>query len=609
MSQEPQIEFRVYEGPNLIVPHAAVIGEFVSPFSKPLSATRATRRLSRLLPANLVQGITLPPEHITFDLVVAELTNALLRLAGPCELQAELQQTSAGCGRVITGFYNSYSATEVCRLALRIAGAVFAPASKVTLNKKAAASMIDQAERMMRTLHPGPIAQILMRLARARGIPVYPACPGSMIWQYGQGSAGWLFIETASHRDSAVGAKLAANKVYSNQLITRLGLPGTEQRTARTSEALAPIAEQLGFPLVLKPVDKAKGLGVRADITTIDELRDAYEAARPHSSSGVIVEQQIPGDDYRLAVIGGKLKWAVRRSPPQVIGNGKNTLTELIDIENNNRSDADVAAGFVSRLKIDADMLAIIAKQGLTVEDRPAPGQSIRLRSIANVTTGGTITHCLADVHPDNREMAEAIARSFRMDVAGIDFMTTDISKSWREVPGAVIEVNAMPEISSDERGAFLLEDKFPPGQNGRIPSVVLIDADDEMFGRACSVVETLVKCVGQTDSNRTQLAGRPRCNSGDTLAARVLALVLDVSCEALVISTNLDQIEEYGLPLDRCDLALIGELSSMSPALRRLIESRSRKVISGVSCENFDRIAMPSITSVVNLRHQRSSW
>jgi len=87
MSQEPQIKFHVYEGPNLIVPHASVVGEFISPFSKPLSATRATRRLSRLLPANLVQSITLPAKDITFELVVVELTNALLHLAGPCELQ------------------------------------------------------------------------------------------------------------------------------------------------------------------------------------------------------------------------------------------------------------------------------------------------------------------------------------------------------------------------------------------------------------------------------------------------------------------------------------------------------------------------------------------
>jgi len=596
MTQKPRLDIRIYAGPSLLAPFAAVVADFACPFPSPLPAARLERLLTELLPTELRQHIKIPSGGTAFEDLVALLTNALHDLVGSCDLPLELKYTDTGTARLILGYYDAQAALRACGSAVQIAHAVFATDAGGPDHKKDVAAAIQPAVLEMIMRQPDFIARALMRTARARGIPVYAVSPGSRIWRYGQGLAGWNFFEAANHRDSYPGSRLVRDKVLSNQLVRRLGLPGVEHGIASSPEAAVRIAGHLGFPVVVKPIDRSKGQGVSANITTVDELRAAFAKASPLSDRGVIVERHVLGDDHRLAVFGGKLKWAIRRLPPQVFGNGENTIAELIDLENEKRSDADVAAGFVSRLVIDTDMLTNLAKQGLSVEDRPAIGHSIALRSNSNTATGGTISDCTASVHPDNRELAETIARSFHLDALGIDFITTDIAKSWRELTGAVIEINSTPGFSSDDRADIVLADKFPPGVDGRLPSIVLIGEDLGIIERVTGAVEAHINRVGQTDGAVTSLAGRPRCGDTDTLPARVLALLLDASCEALVIGATPQEIERHGFPLDRCDLALIVEPVSISADLRTLIDKCAREIIADVSSHNFDQSALPSI-------------
>lgn len=116
------------------------------------------------------------------------------------------------------------------------------------------------------------------------------------------------------------------------------------------------------------------------------------------------------------------------------------------------------------------------------------------MRSIANTGTGGTVADCTALIHPDNREMAEGIARGFRLDAVGIDFMTTDIGKSWRESPCAVIEVNTTPGFSSDVRAELVMRGRFPDGDDGRIPCIVAVEDGHAGGGLPALVQELLAR-------------------------------------------------------------------------------------------------------------------
>lgn len=608
----PQPQFRVYDGPSLLAPFAAVVAEFSSPFSSRLATARVASLLGDTVPRELAEIVALPLGQVTFEHLVALLTKALQDLAGPCGLPAEVQNTDAGSARVVAGFYDPVAAMQACHTALLIAHAVFTRGATdadveatATIRRDEASAAIHQTANVMRIRQPGSLTRSVIRAAHKRDIPVYAVSPGSGQWRYGQGSSGCIFVGAGNQRDSSIGKVLADNKFLSNQYIIRLGLPGVKHGLADTPEAAVHIAQQIGFPLVVKPIGGIKGRGISTNITNAGELPAAFAKAST-ISRGVLVERHVSGDDHRLAVFGGKLKWVVRRSPPRVVGNGDMTIAELIDLENRDRSDADVAAGFVKRLAIDDEMVAVLAKQGLTVDDRPAVGRSIDLRSVANTAAGGTIVDCTENVHPDNREMAETIARGFQLDALGIDFICTDIARSWREGDCAVIEVNSRPGFSSDSRAEVILADKFPPGDDGRLPSIVLIGADLALIERVTASVEALVKRVGQTDSTATLLAGQQRCRATDPLPARVLALLLDASCEALVIGTTPHEIERHGFPLDRCDLALIVDSASISTALRKLIDACANEVIAGVSNQNFDRSILASIASKVAENIQR---
>ena len=71
--------------------------------------------------------------------------------------------------------------------------------------------------------------------------------------------------------------------------------------------------------------------------------------------------------------------------------------------------------------------------------------EKLFLRSTANLSTGGTSIDMTDVVHPDNRSMAERAVKAIGLDVGGVDFLTDDITRSHREIGGAIVEVNAAP--------------------------------------------------------------------------------------------------------------------------------------------------------------------
>lgn len=588
-------------GPSLLAPFAAVVAEFDSPVSVPLPADVASSRVRALIPQPVVQRLMLPSSPIAFEELVARLANAAQDMRGPCGLPVRASRAGAVSCRVALGYHDAPTALLALTFALEATAFLFAPASSDRDALRRITATFQRHAATTWSRQPDLIARALMRVARSRGIPVYPVSPGSRIWMYGQGAAGLHFLEAGNHSDSLTGNLLQRDKFLSNQLIVRLGLPGVEHGIATHLRQASLIAERLGFPVVVKPIDSGKGKGVSANIGDAQSLASAFAKAIQVSSKGVLVERHVAGDDHRIAVFGGRTAWVVQRSAPRVVGDGQHTVAQLIEQENLERCDGDVAAGFLQRLEVDPDMLAELAKQGLTPQDRPAAGRTVLLRSVANLATGGTWRDRSAEIHPDNREMAETIARGFHMDSLGIDFITTDIARSWREGACAVIEVNATPGISSDLHAEGILRHKFPGGSDGRVPSVVCIGLGAPIADRIREAFEAAGHQTGQTDAEATRLRGRHFAPPVDGLPARVMALLLDPACTALVIAASPQDIVEHGFPLDRCDLAVVGE--PVSGPMQRLIEGCSGRVIAGVHAGNADSLVLPQVARLLDHR------
>lgn len=402
-----------------------------------------------------------------------------------------------------------------------------------------------------------PTIKYLIDVARRRGIPVSPAVQKSGIWRFGQGAASRHLYAAATDRDGLTGTILARHKGWANALVAGLGFPATVQRVVHSREDLVAQARVLGFPVAVKPLAAGMGMGVFAEIRTEADLLRAHAGAAPLSPQGMVVERHVAGLDHRLTVCGGRLAWAVIRHRAQVTGDGVHAVRELINLENARR----LAADHAERLKpitIDDELVIQLQNQSLTLESRPAAGAPVSLRSVANVARGGTVEDCTARVHPAVRDMAEAIARAARLDVIGVDFITPDIARSWRDVPCAVIEINATPAIFTDAQAAVMVEALFPPGSDGRIPTVLLVDVVPAAVDLVAGALAAAGWRVGRTDAVETRLGGAVRCGPGMDIAARVEALVADPACAALVVAMPAAEIARSGLPLDRFDMALV---------------------------------------------------
>ena len=121
----------------------------------------------------------------------------------------------------------------------------------------------------------------------------------------------------------------------------------------------------------------------------------------------------------------------------------------------------------------------MLERAGLTAETVPPEGQVVYLRSTANLSTGGTAIDVTDVIHPDNREMAERAVRAIGLDVGGVDFLSPNITESYRRIGGGICEVNAAPgfrmhvapsEGKPRDVAAPVIDMLFPPGAPARIP-------------------------------------------------------------------------------------------------------------------------------------------
>src|SRR5262245_43204045 len=323
----------------------------------------------------------------------------------------------------------------------------------------------------------GPSTHSLVKAAEDRGIPWIRLNEYSLI-QLGHGKLQKRLQATVTSETRNIAVEIASDKEETNRLLADLGLPVPQQRLVTTDEAAVRAAEEVGYPVVVKPFNANHGRGVSIGMTDAAQVRTAFEQARSHSRS-VVVESFIAGLDHRMLVVGGELIAVSRRVPGHVVGDGRRTVAELVDLVNNDPRRGVGHEKVLTRLELDHQAERLLRQRGYAPDSVPADGEIVYLRSTGNLSTGGTAVDVTDIVHPDNREMAMRAARAIGLDVCGVDFLTEDISKSYREFGGAICEVNAAPgfrmHVSPSEGtprdvAGPVIDMLFPPGTPSRIP-------------------------------------------------------------------------------------------------------------------------------------------
>ncbi|HWU75470.1 MAG TPA: cyanophycin synthetase [Rhodanobacter sp.] len=323
----------------------------------------------------------------------------------------------------------------------------------------------------------GPSTASLVRAAEQRGIPWLRLNQQSLV-QLGHGRYQQRIQATVTGKTPHIAVELASDKEETNKILASLGLPVPRQELVQSEEGAQRAARRLGVPVVTKPYNGNHGRGISIHLMTAEEIGEGFKSAREHSRS-VIVENFLSGDDHRLLVVNGELVAATRRTPGHVVGDGVRTIAQLVDEVN-----ADPRRGIghekvLTRLVLDAQAGMMMDRVGYTAASVPEAGETVYLRSTANLSTGGTATDVTDIIHPDNRDMAVRAVRAIGLDVGGVDFLTTNIAESYKKIGGGICEINAAPgfrmhvspsEGTPRDAAGPVIDMLFPPGTPSRVP-------------------------------------------------------------------------------------------------------------------------------------------
>ena len=412
----------------------------------------------------------------------------------------------------------------------------------------------------------GGLAPNTHRFAMAATQRSIPVSAKNGILSIGWGCQSERLESSFTGNTGNIAARIARNKPFASQMLQGAGIPIPPTAVAQDWEKARAVAAKLGWPVVVKPSNRDQGEGVVPGIKDEALLRKAYAAAARLSPGAVIVEKHVEGDDHRLLVVGGRLLMATRRIPAGISGDGVRTVSRLIETVNADPRRGSGKRSMMMRLVLDEEALACLAEQGFTPESIPAAGRFIRLRRTANISTGGTAEDVTASIHPDNRFLAGRAARIIGLDIAGVDFLCPDISRSWREVGGAICEVNAQPgfrphwlsDPARDINGEII--DWLFRNKPARIPTAAITGTNGKSTvarmlhhiwltaGRTAGVCTTNGVWIGEEMVSDKNLSGYP--------GGRIL--LEDPAVEAAVIEMPRKGLIAFGHPCDRYDVAAL---------------------------------------------------
>jgi cyanophycin synthetase len=396
----------------------------------------------------------------------------------------------------------------------------------------------DELEHLIRRAERqalGPSTASLVKAAEERDIPWIRLNDYSLI-QFGHGLHQRRIQATITSETRHIAVEIASDKEETNRILADLGLPVPRQYLVYSERAAIRAAERIGYPVVVKPLNANHGRGVSTDMQDRDSVAHAFRQAREHSR-GILVESFIRGMDHRMLVINGELIAVAKRVPGHVVGDGQHSITELIDLENSDPRRGIGHEKVLTRLELDEQARRLLENAELTEDSVLPEGEIFFLRTTGNLSTGGKAIDLTDVVHPENREMAVRAAEAIGLDVAGVDFLTPDITRSYKEVGGAICEINAAPgfrmHVAPSEGHARdvagpVIDMLFPHDQPSRIPIASITGTNGKttttrMLGHIHKIAG---EYVGMTTSDGVYFDGR-RAVEGDMTGPTSAQMVL----------------------------------------------------------------------------------
>jgi cyanophycin synthetase len=475
------------------------------------------------------------------------------------------ETATPGVYQVVIEYQNEEAGRYAARAALRLCQSLVDTGTypKAELEKDLDDLLKLRAESVL-----GASTEALVREAESRGIP-WTQLETCDLFQFGYGKFQKRVQAALTSHSNILGVELACNKENTKNILSHMGVPVPLGNVIYSFSDLEQTIDRLGgFPIVIKPLDGNHGRGITIDIQSWENAEVAYDRAR-EISSGVIVEHFYQGRDHRILVVNHKVVAVAERVPAHVIGNGVDTIATLVELENQDPRRGEGHDNMLTHILLDDATDEMMSRQGFTLDTVLHPDQICYLRATANLSTGGIAIDRTDEIHPDTLWMAERVSRIIDLDVAGIDVITTDITKTLAEADGVIVEVNAAPGLRmhvSPSQGvgrnvaAPILSMLFPPGVPNRIPIVAITGTNGKTTTTRliAHIFSQVYDAVGFTTTDGIYI-GNHLIEKGDTTGPQSAQIILqDPTVDIAVLETARGGILRSGLAFQHCDVGVV---------------------------------------------------
>ncbi len=412
----------------------------------------------------------------------------------------------------------------------------------------------------------GPSTKAIVDAAKERGIPWRRLQEGRSLIQLGQGVKQRRIWTAETDRTGAIAEYIAQNKELTRTFLKQAGVPVPEGRIVNDPDDAWDAAKDVGLPVVVKPTDANHGRGVFIDLSTREQVEEAFPQALKEGT-GVMVERFIPGVDHRLLVVGSDLVAASRGDPAIVVGDGESTVVQLIESQLNSdprRGELETCPwDKIDTVKWDPVILTDLQNQGYQPDSVPHDGERVLVARFANWAIDIT-----DEVHPSVREHVVTAAKVAGLDICGVDVVCADISKPLENQSGAIVEINASPGLLMHLKpavgkvrpvGEAIINMLFPDG-NGRIPVIGITGTHGKTTTTRllAHLLKAAGKFLGVCNSDGLQFGERhAESKQGDRLFGSQ-GVLLHPWTEVAICETSAESIILEGMGYDHCQIGVV---------------------------------------------------
>jgi cyanophycin synthetase len=414
----------------------------------------------------------------------------------------------------------------------------------------------------------GPSTEAIVKEAEKKGIP-WMALSSRFLIQLGYGASQKRIQATMTNNTGILGVELACDKEATKRILAEAGIPVPKGTTINFLDDLEEAIDGVGgYPIVIKPLDGNHGRGITIDIRTWQEAEAAYDAARLVSRA-VIVERYYVGRDHRVLVVDGKVVAVAERVPAHVVGNGRSTIAQLIEETNLDPNRGDGHDKVLTKIELDRNSYQLLERQGLSLNHVLSKDQICYLRATANLSTGGIAVDRTDEIHPENIWLAQRVVKIIGLDIAGIDIVTSDISRPLRENDAVIVEVNAAPGFrmhiapshgTSRNVAGAVVDMLFKNEQASRVPilSVTGTNGKTTTTRLLAHIFRQTGKVIGYTTTDGTYI-GDYLVEAGDNTGPQSAQLILqDPTVQVAVLETARGGILRSGLAFESSNVGVI---------------------------------------------------